>query len=135
MNIPHAIKGALWGVLAVVVAALAFGAVSALSGAGGTSTASVPVAQATPKAAEHEADRKRRRGAITFGQYRRVRTGASKAQVRRRLGAPKTRDYSEAKVLDDTTRMEIWTYANRGKRFGAFIFTFTDGRLDGKSTV
>jgi hypothetical protein len=49
--------------------------------------------------------------------------------------AIKARGYSEAKVLDDTTRMEIWTYDDRGARFRAFLFTFTDGKLDGKSTV
>jgi hypothetical protein len=84
------------------------------------------------KAAKKKAPPK---GSLTFAQYKTVHTGMTKAQVRALVGAPKDKDYTESELLGETTKLETWTYTNRGEQFGAFVFSFTDGKLDSKGSV
>ena len=123
-----------------LVALLVVGSVAAAAGSS-SSTASPdkPAATTAAKAATAAKPKAKRKappkGSITFSQYRRVHTGMTKSQVRALLGAPNDRDYTEAKILDDNTKMETWTYTNRGQEFGVFVFSFTNGILDTKGSA
>jgi hypothetical protein len=79
-------------------------------------------------------------GAISFNQYRSVKTGMSKSEVKSLLGKPSdiTRDETDLGELGGVIKTEMWSYDNRGGSamdLNGFMFTFTNGKLDSKSSL
>ena len=125
-----------------ITSGLAALAAVGLLAACGTATVTAPATSAKSEAAakaKTKASKSKKKappkGSLTFAQYKTVHTGMTKAQVRTLVGAPKDKDYTESELLGETTKLETWTYTNRGEQFGAFVLSFTDGRLDSKGSV
>jgi hypothetical protein len=79
-------------------------------------------------------------GAISFNQYRSVKTGMSKAEVKSLLGKPSdvTRDETDLGKYGGVIKTEMWSYDNRGGSaldLSGFMFIFTNGKLDSKSSL
>lgn len=79
-------------------------------------------------------------GTITFRAYRSVTTGMTKSQVRHLIGAPQdiTRDETDLGEFGGVQKTEMWSYGNRGGSvldMNGFMFTFTNGTLDSKTSL